>query len=85
MNGAMMLQHAAGVIEDRWRTYSPPERSFTDTAARWSLVLGVDVSPAQVALCQIHLKLARLTRHPAQLESIIAVGYAGLLREVTRS
>ena len=33
MNGAMMLQHAAGVIEDRWRTYGSPERSFTDTAA----------------------------------------------------
>ena len=28
-------------------------------APRWSLVLGVDIGPAQVALCLIDLKLAR--------------------------
>ena len=62
MNGAMLLQHAASVIEDRQRTYGSPERSFADTAARWSLLLGIDVSPAQVALCLIDLKLARVSQ-----------------------
>jgi hypothetical protein len=86
MNGAMLLQHAAGVIEQRERSYGPPSQSFDAIAARWSLVLGISVSPAQVALCLIDLKLARLTRDPSHLDSIVDVaGYAACLREVTRA
>ena len=86
MNGAMLLQQAAGVIENRERIYGPAEALFAHIAARWSLVLGIDVSPAQVALCLIDLKLARLTRDPAHLDSIIDVaGYAACLRQVTRA
>ena len=85
MNGTMLLQHAAGVIEHRERTYGPPADNFDVIAKRWSLVLGVTVSPAQVALCLIDLKLARLSHDPAHLDSIIDVaGYAACLREVTR-
>jgi hypothetical protein len=62
MNGAMLLQHAAGVIEHREQIYGPPRELFAHIAARWSLVLGTTVTPAQVALCLIDLKLARLTR-----------------------
>ena len=86
MNGAMLLQHAAGVIEHRERIYGPPGESFEAIAARWSLVLGITVTPAQVALCLIDLKLARLIRDPAHLDSIVDVaGYAACLREVTRA
>ncbi len=86
MNGAMMLQHAAGVIENRERIYGPAAESFAAIAARWSLVLGIDVTPAQVALCLIDLKLARLSRDPKHLDSIVDVaGYAACLREVTRA
>ena len=86
MNGAMLLQHAAGVIEHRERIYGPPSESFDAVAARWSLVLGIGVTPAQVALCLIDLKLARLTRDPSHLDSIVDVaGYAACLREVTRA
>ena len=86
MNGAMLLQQAAGVIEHRERIYGPPSESFDAIAARWSLVLGIEVSPAQVALCLIDLKMARLTRGPSHLDSIVDVaGYAACLREVTRA
>ena len=68
MNGAMLLQHAAGVIEHRERVYGPPAESFEAIAARWSLVLGITVTPAQVALCLIDLKLARLSRDPKHLD-----------------
>jgi hypothetical protein len=85
MNGAMLLQHAAGVIEHRERIYGPPSALFERIAARWSLVLGTTVSPAQVALCLIDLKLARLSRDPTHLDSIVDIaGYAACLREVTR-
>jgi hypothetical protein len=86
VNGAMLLQHAAGVIEHRERMYGPPEENFAKIARRWSLVLGISVSPVQVALCLIDLKLARLTRDPSHLDSIVDVaGYAACLREVTRA
>ena len=62
MNGATLLQHAAGVIENRERAYGPAQSLFEHVACRWSLVLGTKVTSAQVTLCLIDLKLARLTR-----------------------
>ena len=86
MNAAMLLQHAAGVIEHREGIYGPPQVLLAHIARRWSLVLGIDVSPPQVALCLIDLKLARLTRDPSHLDSIVDVaGYAAILGEVTHA
>ncbi len=86
MNGAMLLQHAAGVIEHREGIYGPPQELFTQIARRWSLVLGMDVTPVQVALCLIDLKLARLTRNPSHLDSVVDVaGYAAILSEVANA
>ena len=85
MNGEMILKHAAGVIENRRRQYGDPIALFDHIAKRWSLVLGIKVTPAQVALCMIDLKLARLTRNPADLDGITDVaGYAACLRKITR-
>ncbi|MBC8158976.1 MAG: hypothetical protein H8E94_06565, partial [Alphaproteobacteria bacterium] len=43
------------------------------------------VTPAQVALCLIDLKMARLVHDPKHLDSIVDVaGYAACLREVQR-
>ena len=86
MNGAMLLHHAAGVMEHRQRAYGPPQPLFAQVATRWSLVLGTEVTSAQVALCLIDLKLARLARDPSHLDSIVDVaGYAACLLEVTRA
>jgi hypothetical protein len=65
----------------RRRSWRDPEH----IAARWSLTLGTKVSPAQVALCLIDLKLARLARDPKHLDSQVDVaGYAACLREITK-
>jgi len=85
MNAEMLLRHAAGVVADRRERYGEPEDLFDHVAKRWSLVLGVKVTAAQVALCLIDLKLARLCHDPARLDSIPDVaGYAACLREVSR-
>ena len=85
MNGSMMLRNAAGVIETRRQQYGPPEALFGHIAKRWSLVLGTEVTPTQVALCMIDLKVARLVHDPAHLDSIVDLaGYAACLREVQR-
>ena len=60
MNGAMLLQHAAGVVEHRESIYGAARPLFEHIACRWSLVLGMEVTSAKVALCLIDLKLARL-------------------------
>ena len=82
---AAMLKHAADVLTDRSKTYGDPRQSMAAIAARWSLTLGQPVTPAQVVLCMIDLKLARLRRDPGHQDSMVdVIGYAALLNEVTR-
>ena len=50
---------------------------------RWSQVLGTKVTPAQVIVCLVDLKVARLTHNLRRLDSITDIaGYAGCLAEV---
>ena len=58
---------------------------FQQAAARWSQVIGTEVTATQVGLCLIDLKLARLVNDPKHLDSLVDVaGYAACLREVSR-
>ena len=83
MKATNLLSHTAGVIEDRRGQYGDPGPLFERIARRWSLVLGVEVSASQVALCLIDLKLARLAANPGHQDSIVDVaGYAALLAEL---
>ncbi len=85
MNGAMLLQHTAGVVDKRRSDYGEPEEMFANVAQRWSQVLGIRVTPAQVALCLMDLKMARLAHDPRHLDSLVDVlGYGACLREITR-
>ena len=83
MNAEQLLEHAADVVTRRRREYGEAVDLFGDIAKRWSLVLGVEVSPAQAVLCMIDVKMARLTRDPRHADSIADLaGYSGVLREV---
>ena len=85
MNAEQLLQHAADVVTRRRREYGEPTDLFRDIAKRWSLVLSVEVSPAQAVLCLLDVKMARLARDPRHLDSQVDVaGYAAVLREVSR-
>lgn len=85
MNGESILKHAAGVLEERSKTYGDPRESMSAIAARWSITLGHPVMPAEVVLCMMDLKLARLRRDPAHRDSMVdLIGYATILHEVTR-
>ena len=80
-----ILDHAASVIADRRATYGDPAPSMATVAARWSVTLGHPVTPVQVMLCMIDLKLARLAHNPTHRDSVFdVIGYAALLPEVTR-
>lgn len=85
MIAEMLLKHAAAVVVNRRETYGCPRTSMEAIAKRWSLTLGHTVTPVQVALCLIDLKLARLAHDPTHLDSMVDVaGYAAVLREVVR-
>ena len=85
MTGEQLLQHAASIIAERGATYGDAATSMTSVAARWSMTLGCTVTPAQVVLCMIDLKLTRLTHDPKHHDSAAdVIGYAALLPEVTR-
>ena len=85
MNGAMLLAHAAGVVEKRRSDYGEPEDLFEHVAARWSQVLGIRITAAQVAVCLMDLKMARLAHDPRHLDSLVNVlGYGACVREITR-
>jgi hypothetical protein len=80
-----ILKHAAEIIADRRTTYGDPAASMATVAARWSVTLGHPVTPAEVMLCMIDLKLARLAHDPTHRDSVVdVIGYAALLPEVTR-
>ena len=83
MKAEALLQHAAATVAGRREQYGEALALFDRVARRWSLTLGRPVTPAQVALCLIDLKLARLARDPRHLDSVLDVaGYAGCLAEV---
>jgi hypothetical protein len=72
-------------VTRRRREYGEPVDLFGQVANRWSLTLGTEISPAQVVLCLIDLKVARLARDPGHFDSQADVaGYAACLREVNR-
>jgi hypothetical protein len=84
MNAEQLLQHAADIVTRRRREYGEPVDLFEQVAKRWSLTLGTQISQAQVVLCLIDLKVARLVRDPRHFDSQADMaGYAACLREVS--
>lgn len=83
MRAEQLLEHAAGVVTGRRRDYGEPAGLFERVAVRWSQVLGTKVTPAQVIVCLVDLKVARLSNDPRHFDSITDIaGYAGCLAEV---
>jgi hypothetical protein len=79
----ILLRHAADLVNRRRREYGEPLELFECVAIRWSQALGVKVTPAQVIVCLLDLKVARLTHDPRHSDSIADVaGYAACLAEV---
>jgi hypothetical protein len=72
------LAQVRDTLTARGNTYG---NTLEHTAVRWSQTLGVKVTPAQVCLCMIDLKMARLAHKIHPDGAIDLAGYAALLSD----
>ena len=83
MKAADFLSQVALIVRERGEVYGDPRANLGDTAARWSATLCHKVSPAQVAMCMVDLKMSRLKASPQHLDSLQDIcGYISLLAEI---
>jgi hypothetical protein len=79
-----ILNEASGLINgDRQKDYGTPKENFDRIARVWSVILGVEISAAEVALCMAGLKIARLSNGPHHDSFVDGCGYLALAGELS--
>ena len=63
------------VTGPRQSAYAHPRINFGRIAKLWSVVLDTEVTPEQVGLCLVQLKVARELNKPARDNVLDAIGY----------
>jgi nucleoside 2-deoxyribosyltransferase len=78
------MEEAARLIHgERQGVYGHPFEDFSKTASLWSPILGVSVTPEQVALCMLQVKISRLLQSPDHRDSLVDThGYLGTYKMV---
>ena len=86
MDRTILIEKAERIVnQDRNARYGGPEESFTTIARFWSVFLGTEISPLQVAGCMILLKLARLKKTPTHEDSVVdGIGYFACMADFLR-
>lgn len=80
-----ILQEADKIINgERQGDYGSPLQSFTTIAKLWGPVLGIEVTPIQVALCMEQLKVARFLNGQDRDSAIDGAGYWGCIELMMR-
>lgn len=76
------IQALEATNRERNEDYGTPESNMQLTADLWSPILGIEVTPEQVALCMVQVKIAREC-HSHKLDNIAdAIGYLDVLERV---
>lgn len=82
---AILQDAKQAVTVDRAATHGEADRSFAQIAALWSVRLGVEISPAEVAILLIDLKTVRAWGNPGHVDNWVDIaGYAALGGEVSQ-
>lgn len=86
MNRTEILNAAGDLINgERDNIYGDPLDNHKRIASLWQVVLGTEISPAEVAICMALVKVARLVQTPDHEDSYIDLcGYAAIAGEVAR-
>lgn len=78
-----ILAEAERIISGaRQNAYDSPERNFERIARVWSVLLGHDVTPAQVGLCMCGLKLVRESHKHGRDNLVDLAGYAACVQQI---
>lgn len=78
-----ILEEAQQIISGpRRESYGPVEQSFQEIADIWTAVSGAQISPSQVALMMIGLKLQRESNKHQRDNLVDIVGYTLLLEQL---
>lgn len=72
MNRGEILDEAHRLTHgERDKNYGTPYTNHKRIADIWSVILGQEITPAQVALCMVGVKIARLVETPDHLDSFV--------------
>lgn len=77
-----IFDEAKQVVEQRAAQYDVRERNFARIAGIWSVIFEREVTPEQVALCMIGMKLAREMYKPSRENRVDICGYADCLEDL---
>lgn len=78
-----LLEEAIRLVNgDRQASYDHPFDNFTRIGLIWSAILDKEITPEQVALCMVGVKLAREAYAPKEDNIIDGVGYFLTLAKV---
>lgn len=79
-----ILQEAQRLVHgDRQASYGHPLDDFTRTGLMWAAILGIEkVTPEQVGLCMVAVKLSRQCNAPKRDNMTDAAGYAATVQMV---
>ena len=68
---------------DRQKNYGKPLINHQRIATIWSVILGAEITPSQVALCMAGVKIARLVETPNHEDSFVdAAAYIAIAGEI---
>jgi hypothetical protein len=70
------------VTGDRQKAYDHPARNFDRIARLWSVALDKEITPEDVAVCMILVKIARQVHAPKRDNIVDAIGYLLTLEAV---
>lgn len=70
------------ITGDRNQAYDHPANNFTRIAKGWEVILGTPVTPEQVGLCMVWVKIAREVHQSKRDNLVDAVGYLGTIQMI---
>jgi len=85
MNREEILQTAIDLtMHDRNDQNGDPLENHQRIAKIWSVILGIEIEPYQVALCMAGMKLARLAFNPLDDSFIDGAAYLAIAGEIVK-
>ena len=80
-----VLEEAIETVKKRQDNYDDPYRNHVRIAKLWSVVLGTAVTPQQVALCMLQLKVAREMYKHSHDNVVDMAGYVNCLDIINKA